>query len=80
MVHILSNIRQAMEGQKTSRLLLVEMHLRPDSSRFVRLTSMQLAESQGLRRREALLLQAGLKVAHVTRMRTVDIVIEAVLE
>jgi len=44
------------------------------------LTSMQLAESQGLRRREALLLQAGLKVAHVTRMQTVDIVIEAVLE
>jgi hypothetical protein len=84
-VHILSNVRQAMQGQKMSRLLLVEMLLRSDSSRFVRLTSMQsLALNNGITRTqeemEALLLQAGLKIARVTHMRAVDTVIEAVLE
>jgi hypothetical protein len=39
-VTILSMVRQAMSGH--SRLLLVEMLLRPESSRFVRTTSMQL--------------------------------------
>jgi len=84
-VHILSNVRQAMPDQKMSRLLLVEMLLRPESSRFVRLTSMQtLALNNGITRTqeemEALLLRAGLKVACVTHMRAADSVIEAVLE
>ena len=82
-VHILSNVRQAMPKQN-GRLLLVEMLLRPDSSRFVRQTSVQLlALNSGITRTqeamEALVVRAGFKVARVTHMRAVDSVIEAVL-
>jgi hypothetical protein len=84
-VQIMKNVRQAMKGQGMSRLLLVEMLLRPDSSRFVRLASMQgLSLNNGITRTqlemEELLLRAGLKVARVTHMRSADSVIEAVLE
>lgn len=83
-VHILSIVRQAMP-KDTCRLLIVEMLLRPDSSRFVRTTSMQLlALNNGITRTqeamEDLVRKAGFKVASVTRMRAVDSVIEAVVE
>jgi hypothetical protein len=82
-VHILSNVRQAMPKQN-GRLLLVEMLLRPDSSRYVRQTSVQLlALNSGITRTqeamEALVVRAGFKVSRVTHMRAVDSVIEAVL-
>lgn len=82
-IQILSNVRQAMPKQN-GRLLLVEMLLRPDSSRFVRQSSMQLlALNSGITRTqeemEALVVRAGFKVANVTHMRAVDSVIEAVL-
>ena len=81
-VHILSNVRQALP--QNGRLLLVEMLLRPDSSRFIRQTSVQLlALNSGITRTqeamEALVVRAGLKVSRVTHMRAADSVIEAVL-
>jgi|ERR1700729_260862 hypothetical protein len=83
-VHILSNVRQAMLQHKSGRLLLVEMLLRSDSSRFVHMTSMLLLGLGGATRTqaevEALIVRAGLKVACVTHMRAVDSVIEAILE
>jgi hypothetical protein len=83
-VHILNQVRQAMTKQNMSRLLLVEMFLCSDSSRFVRMTSMQTLVLKGVTRTqeemEALVVRAGLKVARVTHMRAVDSVIEAVLE
>lgn len=83
-VRILGTVRQAMQKGK-SRLLLVEMLLREDSSRFVRTTSMQLlALNNGITRTqcamEDLVRKAGFKVAKVTHMRAVDSVIEAVVE
>jgi O-methyltransferase domain len=82
-VHILSNVRQALPP-KGGRLLLVEMLLRPDSSRFIRQTSVQLlALNSGITRTqadmEALVVRAGFKVSRVTHMRAADSVIEAVL-
>jgi hypothetical protein len=82
-VSILSTVRQAMSAG--GRLLLVEMLLQPESSRFVRTTSMQLlALNSGVTRTqeemEGLVRKAGLKVENVTHMRAVDSVIEAVLE
>lgn len=83
-VHILSNVRQAMSQHKSSRLLLVEVLLRSDSSRFVHMNSMLMLTLGGATRTqeemEALLVRAGLKVARVTHMRAVDSVIEAILE
>jgi hypothetical protein len=82
-VHILSNVRQAMPKQN-GRLLLVEMLFRPDSSRNVRLASIRmLALNSGITRTqeamEALVVCAGFKVSRVTHMRALDSVIEAVL-
>ena len=82
-VHILSNVRQAMP-KRNGRLLLVEMLFRPDSSRNVRLASIRmLALNSGITRTqeamEALVVRAGFKVSRVTHMRAVDSVIEAVL-
>jgi hypothetical protein len=82
-VHILRHVHQAVSEHK-GRLLLVEMLLRPDSSRFVRTTSMQLlALNNGITRTQeeiiALVVQAGFRVADVTHMRAVDSVIEAVV-
>lgn len=88
-VQILRNVRAAMCASSSDgdlagkRLLVCEMLLRPESSRFVRETSMQLlALSNGITRTqaefEALLLQAGFKVTFVHHMRAVDSIIEAV--
>jgi hypothetical protein len=82
-VHILSIVRQAMLTHN-SRLLLVELLLRSDSSRLVRTTSMQLlALNSGLTRTqeemEILVRRAGFKVDKVTHMRAVDTVMEAVV-
>lgn len=84
-IHILSNVRQAMSEQNSSCLLLVEMLLRPDSPRFVRMASVQLLVlNRGITRTQdemvALVEMAGFKVAQVTHMRAVDSVIEAMLE
>lgn len=84
-VHILSNVRRAMSERRSSRLLLVEMLFRPDSPRFVRMTSMQLlCLNNGITRTqedmEALMVRSGFKVVCVTHMRAVDSVIEAALE
>jgi ATP-dependent protease HslVU (ClpYQ) ATPase subunit len=82
-VHILTNVRQAMPKQN-GRLLVVEMLLRPDSSRHIRQTSVRLlALNSGITRTqeamESLVVRAGFKVSRVTHMRAVDSVIEAVL-
>jgi hypothetical protein len=83
-VHILSQVRQAMVERKNGSLLLVEMLLRSESSRFVRMTSMQTLVLRGITRTqeemEALVVRAGFNVARVTHMRAVDSVIEAVVE
>src|SRR6266436_7259015 len=65
-IQILSNVRQAMPKQN-GRLLLVEILLRPDSSRHVRLGSIRtLALNNGITRTqealEALVVCAGFKV------------------
>lgn len=84
-VKILSVAREAMSSHTGgARLLLVEMLLREESSRFVRTTSMQLlALNSGITRTqgemEALVVKAGMKVNKVTHMRAVDSVIEAVI-
>ncbi|KZW02262.1 S-adenosyl-L-methionine-dependent methyltransferase [Exidia glandulosa HHB12029] len=84
-VHILKNVRDAMAAAEDGATLLVcEMLLREDSSRFVRTTSMQLlALNNGITRTQdamiALLEQAGLEVKRVHHMRAVDSIIEAVL-
>lgn len=82
-VTILTLVRKAMPAHG-GRLLLVEMLLQPDSSRFVRTTSMQLlALNSGITRTqeemEALVRKAGFKVSQVKHMRAVDSIIEAVL-
>ncbi|EJD39075.1 S-adenosyl-L-methionine-dependent methyltransferase [Auricularia subglabra TFB-10046 SS5] len=85
-VRILTNVRDAMAAaaDQAPTLLVCEMLLREDSSRFVRTTSMQLlALNNGITRTQdamiALLEQAGLEVKHVHHMRAVDSIIEAVL-
>lgn len=82
-VSILSAVRRAMLGQ--GRLLILEMLLKPSSSRFVRMASMQLlALNNGITRTqgemEDLVKQAGFKVNKVTHLRATDSVIEAILE
>jgi hypothetical protein len=81
-VRILSTVRQAMP--KNSRLLLVEMLLRPDSSRFVRALGVLLvALTNGLTRTqeamEVLISLAGFRVDKVERTGAVDSVFEVVI-
>ncbi|KAJ7210105.1 S-adenosyl-L-methionine-dependent methyltransferase [Mycena pura] len=88
---ILGNVRAAMLASPTrvvplpeQKLLVCEMLLRPDSSRFVRTTSMQLlALNNGVTRTlaamHALIEQAGFVVRGVHHMRAVDSIIEAVV-
>ncbi|KAF7346966.1 S-adenosyl-L-methionine-dependent methyltransferase [Mycena venus] len=85
---ILRNVRAAMLASATrapeQKLLVCEMLLRPDSSRFVRTTSMQLlALNNGVTRTlaamRALIEQAGFVVREVHHMRAVDSIIEAVI-
>lgn len=81
-VHILSIVHQAMP--KNSRLLLVEMLLRPDSSRFVRTMGVLLAAlTNGLVRTqeemEVLVNLAGFKVDKVEHTRAADSVLEVVV-
>ncbi|KAJ7094326.1 S-adenosyl-L-methionine-dependent methyltransferase [Mycena epipterygia] len=91
---ILRNVRAAMLASPSSpsttpvtqqKLLVCEMLLRPDSSRFVRTTSMQLlALNNGVTRTlgamRALIEQAGFVVRKVHTMRAVDSIIEAGIE
>ena len=87
-VSILQNVRGAMLSGKTTttrqpKLLVCEMLLQPNSSRFVHLTSMQLlALNNGATRTEdemvALVKRAGFEVVNVHAMRAVDSIIEAV--
>ncbi|EIN08722.1 S-adenosyl-L-methionine-dependent methyltransferase [Punctularia strigosozonata HHB-11173 SS5] len=88
---ILRNVRAALAsspsegvpvGERT--LVVCEMLLRPDSSRFVRTTSMQLlALNNGITRTldamRGLIEQAGFVVRKVHSMRAVDSIIEAVV-
>ncbi|KAF7346972.1 S-adenosyl-L-methionine-dependent methyltransferase [Mycena venus] len=85
---ILRNVRAAMLASPTrvpdQKLLVCEMLLHPDSSRFVRTTSMQLlALNNGVTRTlaamRALIEQAGFIVREVHYMRAVDSIIEAVI-
>lgn len=81
-VSILKMVRRAMP--KHGVLLLVEMLLHVESSRFVRTTSMQLlALNNGVTRTqcemESLVRQAGLSVRRVVHMRAVDSILEAVM-
>lgn len=69
-------------GAEAPTLLLCEMLLRPDSSRFVRTTSMQLlALNNGVTRTEGemtgLVKAAGFQVRKVHEMRAADSIIEA---
>lgn len=82
-VHLLSMVRQAMP-KTNSRLLLVEMLLRPDSRRLVHATSVQLlALNNGCMRTqeeiETLFRRTGFKVEKVIHMRATETVIEAVV-
>ncbi|KAJ6566268.1 S-adenosyl-L-methionine-dependent methyltransferase [Mycena capillaripes] len=85
---ILRNVRAAMLASPTrvpeQKLLVCEMLLHPDSSRFVRTTSMQLlALNNGVTRTlaamRALIEEAGFVVRNVHQMRAVDSIIEAVI-
>jgi hypothetical protein len=85
---ILRNVRTAMVASPArvpeQKLLVCEMLLHPDSSRFVRTTSMQLlALNNGVTRTlaamRALIEQAGFIVREVHYMRAVDSIIEAVI-
>ncbi|EPQ59774.1 S-adenosyl-L-methionine-dependent methyltransferase [Gloeophyllum trabeum ATCC 11539] len=81
-VTILSNVRNAMATN--SLLLICDMLLQANSSRFVRATSMQLlALNNGITRTEGdmihLLEKAGFSVRKVHKMRAVDSIIEAVI-
>lgn len=80
---ILKMVRQAMVPQ--SRLLLVEMLMKAESSRSVRATSVYfLAMGSGMTRTQAelesLARKAGFKVVTVTHMRASDAIIEVALE
>jgi hypothetical protein len=83
---ILRNVRAAMVASVTripgQKLLVCEMLVRPDSSRFVRTTSMQLlALNNGVTRTldamRALIEEAGFVIRKVHNMRAVDSIIEA---
>ncbi|KAJ7766958.1 S-adenosyl-L-methionine-dependent methyltransferase [Mycena maculata] len=84
---ILRNVRAAMLAPSNTpvsdrKLLVCEMLVRPDSSRFVRTTSMQLlALNNGVTRTldamRALIEQAGFVIRKVHSMRAVDSIIEA---
>lgn len=86
-VEILKNVRAAMlagRGSETGvpTLLLCEMLLRANSSRFVRTTSMQLlALNNGVTRTEGEMVRlaeaAGFRVRKVHAMRAADSIIEA---
>ncbi|KAJ6566042.1 S-adenosyl-L-methionine-dependent methyltransferase [Mycena capillaripes] len=85
---ILRNVRAAMLASPTpvpeQKLLVCEMLLRPDSSRFVRTTSMQLlALNNGVTRTltamRGLIEEAGFVIRDVHYMRAVDSIIEAVV-
>lgn len=89
-VAILQNVRAAMlsgrpaaAGHPAPKLLVCEMLLQANSSRFVHLTSMQLlALNNGATRTEAemvaLVKRAGFTIVNVHAMRAVDSIIEAV--
>lgn len=87
-VSILQNVRAAMlagraGGGPAPKLLVCEMLLQANSSRFVHLTSMQLlALNNGATRTEAemvaLVKRAGFSIVNVHAMRAVDSIIEAV--
>ncbi|KZT20604.1 S-adenosyl-L-methionine-dependent methyltransferase [Neolentinus lepideus HHB14362 ss-1] len=81
-VAILSNVRAVMEP--ASRLVVCEMLLHPDASRFVRTISMQLlALNNGITRTQGEMMQlvekAGFKITKVNYMRAADSIIEAVI-
>jgi len=80
-VTILANVRTAMSNE--SRLLVSETLIWPDSSRFVRVTGVQLlALNNGITRTKdhivSLIGLAGLKVVSVTRMRATTAIIETI--
>jgi hypothetical protein len=80
-VFILKRVREAMPAHN-GRLLLVEMLLRSDASRYLRSTGMQLlALSNGILRTEGefagLLKRAGFKLTGITSMRALDVIVEA---